>query len=87
MITSTSTEPIAEDDLAPVHHDGGTAPGEGMKTFRKYLQATIQHAASDLIVKVDLPPRIRVRGSLKSLQTDICTPDLMFQIARAPRTT
>jgi len=33
-------------------------------------------------VKVDLPPRIRVRGSLKSLQTDICTPDLMFQIAR-----
>jgi twitching motility protein PilT len=28
------------------------------------------------------PPRIRVRGALKSLQTEICTPELMFQIAR-----
>ena len=74
---------MAEEDIAaPVHHDAGTSPGEGMKGFRKYLQATIQHGASDLIVKVDLPPRIRVRGSLKSLQTDICTPDLMFQLAR-----
>jgi len=82
-LSPTSHHAVAEEeDVAPVHHDGGTAPGEGMKTFRKYLQATIQHAASDLIVKVDLPPRIRVRGSLKSLQTDICTPNLMFQIAR-----
>ena len=73
---------VEEDVAAPVHHDAGTAPGEGNKTFRKYLEATIRHEASDLIVKVDLPPRIRVRGSLKSLQADICTPDLMFQIAR-----
>jgi twitching motility protein PilT len=65
-----------------VHHDRGTAEGEGKKMFEKYLKATIQYGASDLIVKVDLPPRIRVRGSLKSLQTDICTTDLMFQIAR-----
>jgi twitching motility protein PilT len=50
--------------------------------FEKYLDATIRYEASDLIVKVDLPPRIRVRGSLKSLQTDICTPPLMFQIAK-----
>jgi twitching motility protein PilT len=73
---------IEEDIAAPVHHDAGTSAGEGMKAFRKYLQATIQHGASDLIVKVDLPPRIRVRGSLKSLQTDLCTPKLMFQLAR-----
>ena len=79
----TTTHVFTEDDIAaPVHHDKGTAPGEGMKAFRKYLEAAIRHEASDLIVKVDLPPRIRVRGSLKSLQTDICTPDLMFQIAR-----
>lgn len=70
------------DEAAPVHHDKGTAEGEGRKMFRKYLEAAIRHEASDLIVKVDLPPRIRVRGSLKSLQTDLCTPDLMFQIAR-----
>lgn len=73
---------VEEDVAAPVHHDKGTSPGEGKKMFRKYLEATIRHEASDLIVKVDLPPRIRVRGSLKSLQADICTPDLMFQIAR-----
>ena len=60
----------------------GTADGEGLKAFRTYLDATIRFEASDLIIKVDLPPRIRVRGSLKSLQTDNCSPSLMFQIAR-----
>lgn len=77
---------IAADEIIdipdPVHHDGGTSPGEGKRMFETYLLATIKHAASDLIVKVDLPPRIRVRGSLKSLKTEICTPDLMFQIAK-----
>jgi twitching motility protein PilT len=73
---------VEEDIAAPVHHDKGTASGEGTRMFRKYLEATIRHEASDLIVKVDLPPRIRVRGSLKSLQADICTPEGMFQIAR-----
>lgn len=77
---ATSTD--VPDDITPVHHDKGTRPGEGLAVLRKYLQATIKYGASDLIVKVDLPPRIRVRGSLKSLQTDICTPALMFQIAR-----
>jgi twitching motility protein PilT len=66
----------------PVHHDAGTAPGEGKKTLTKYLEATIRFGASDLIIKVDLPPRVRVRGTLKNLQTDICTTDLMFQIAK-----
>ncbi|MEM7227516.1 MAG: PilT/PilU family type 4a pilus ATPase [Planctomycetota bacterium] len=73
---------VHEELCDPVHHDGGTTPGEGKRMFEKYLQATIKYAGSDLIVKVDLPPRVRVRGSLKSLQTDMCTPDLMFQIAK-----
>jgi len=73
---------LLHDFADAVHHDQGTSPGDGMRQFRKYLDATVRHEASDLIVKVDLPPRIRVRGSLKSLQTDICTPDLMFQIAK-----
>jgi twitching motility protein PilT len=77
-LTDEQIEPIAD----PVHHDRGTASGEGMRLFRKYLDATIHHEASDLIIKVDLPPRIRVRGSLKSLQTDVCSPDLMFQLAK-----
>ncbi|MGI9013519.1 MAG: type IV pilus twitching motility protein PilT [Phycisphaerales bacterium] len=66
----------------PVHHDRGTKPGEGMPLFLKYLDATIRHDASDIHLKVDLPPRIRVRGSLRSLQAEIITQDLMFQIAR-----
>jgi twitching motility protein PilT len=78
----TSVDTPATEFADPVHHDGGTSPGEGERVLRKYLDATIRYQASDLIVKVDLPPRIRVRGALKSLQTDICTPDLMFQIAK-----
>ncbi len=66
----------------PVHHDRGTKPGEGMKAWRKYLEACISHAASDLIIKVDLPPRLRVRGTLKDLKTDLCSDALMFQLAK-----
>jgi twitching motility protein PilT len=66
----------------PVHHDRGTTPGDGKKMLMKYLEAAVRFQASDLIVKVDLPPRVRLRGSLKSLQTDVCTPDLMFQVAK-----
>jgi twitching motility protein PilT len=80
-VTTTTEMPLAEIADA-VHHDRGTVAGDGLKLFRKFLDATIRHEASDLIVKVDLPPRIRVRGSLKSLQTDICTIDNMFQIAK-----
>ncbi|MDY7108938.1 MAG: PilT/PilU family type 4a pilus ATPase [Planctomycetota bacterium] len=50
--------------------------------FRKYLSACIHHEASDLHVKVNQPPRVRVRTKLKNLQTDECSTDLMFQIAR-----
>ncbi len=74
--------PLTELMADPVHHDAGTAPGEGRKSLMKYLEATIRFGASDLIIKVDLPPRVRVRGTLKNLQTDICTPDLMFQMAK-----
>ncbi len=66
----------------PVHHDRGTRAGEGKRMWLKFLEATIRYGASDLIVKVDLPPRIRVRGVLKSLETDTCTTDQMFQIAK-----
>ncbi len=73
----------APEEMAdPVHHDGGTASGKGKALFIRCLEATIRFEASDLHLKADLPPRIRVRGSLKSLQTDICTPELMFQIAK-----
>jgi len=68
--------------VGAVHNDEGTEEGEGRRFLMKYMDATIRYEASDLHMKSDLPPRIRVRGSLKSLQTDIITPQLMFQIAR-----
>lgn len=78
----TVIESPSPDVAAPVHHDMGTKPGEGKRLFTRYLEACIKHEASDLHLKADLPPRIRVRSALKSLQTDMCTPQLMFQIAK-----
>ena len=81
-MTSTSARPSVGPGLDPVHGDKGTTPGEGRRMLEKYLQATVRFDASDLIVKVDLPPRVRLRGSLKNLQTDECSEPLMFQIAK-----
>jgi len=66
----------------PVHHDRGTTAGEGTRNWRSYLKASIDLGASDLILKVDQPPRVRVRGALKSLSTAAIGMDLMFQIAK-----
>ena len=80
--TTTTDAGVLEELCDPVNHDRGTSAGEGLRMFTKYLEAAIRYEASDLIVKVDLPPRIRVRGALKSLQTDQCSDQLMFQIAK-----
>jgi len=82
VTSTTTTRSMSDEAIDPVHHDMGTEAGEGQRTLRKFLAATIQFEASDLIVKVDLPPRIRLRGALKSLQTDRCSEQLMFQIAK-----
>ncbi|NBQ14999.1 MAG: hypothetical protein EBU31_10420, partial [Proteobacteria bacterium] len=57
----------------------GTQPGEGMKAWTLWLSAIIKFGGSDLIVKSDLKPRIRHRGVLKDIETDVVTMDLMFQ--------
>ncbi len=83
MTTMTPKSDMPETEIAPpVHHDLGTAPGEGRRIFEKMLKGTIKFNASDLIIKVDLPPRIRVRGALRSLQMDKCSSSLMFQLAK-----
>jgi twitching motility protein PilT len=81
-VSSTSSKIDLDQALDPVHHDMGTTPGEGQRMLTKYLEATIRFEASDLIVKVDLPPRIRLRGALKNLQTPECSAQLMFQLAK-----
>src|SRR5262245_52454030 len=80
--TTSTTARVQELSCDPVHHDGGTVPGEGKRMLMKYLDATIRYGASDLHVKVNLPPRIRLRGALKNLQTEECSSPLMFQIAK-----
>jgi twitching motility protein PilT len=81
-VTTTSNAKVLEELCDPVHHDKGTIAGEGRRMLRKYLEACIRYEASDVHVKVDLPPRIRVRNALKNLQTDQCSEQLMFQIAK-----
>lgn len=68
--------------INPAHQQYGTEKGLGEKLLRKFLEATIHYGASDLIVKVDASPKVRLRGSLKPLKVDIVTRDDMFQIAR-----
>lgn len=51
----------------------GTQPGHGEKLFRKLLKACINYEASDLHIKSDTAPRIRVRGELRTLNTDMTT--------------
>jgi twitching motility protein PilT len=65
-----------------ISSDLGTTPGEGAKAWRSYLDACIRIEASDLIIKTDQAPRVRVRGSLKPLQTEPCSMNLLFQVAR-----
>ena len=49
----------------------------------KFLQAAIKLNASDLIMKSDQVPKLRLRGQLKPLDTDAVTTDEFWQIAQA----
>ena len=64
-----------------IHHRG-TVAGEGKKAWISWLEAIIRVEGSDLIVKSGLRPRVRHRGVLKDLETAVCTPDMMFQVAK-----
>lgn len=50
--------------------------------FGKFLQAAITLKASDLIMKTDQPPKLRVRGSLKPLDTPPVTMEEFVSIAK-----
>ena len=60
----------------------GMQDGDGMKAWTLWLSAIIKFGGSDLIVKSDLKPRIRHRGVLKDIETDVITQELMFQVAK-----
>ncbi|MFN7337600.1 MAG: ATPase, T2SS/T4P/T4SS family, partial [bacterium] len=49
----------------------------------KFLQAAIKLGASDLIMKSDQQPKLRLRGALKPLDCDPVSTDEFWQIAQA----
>jgi len=61
----------AEDDRQPldvtVDQTGQTDRLQDSR-LRKFFEQAIKYAASDLIVKPDIPPRLRVEGELRSLK-------------------
>ncbi len=73
-----------EEDITTdsVHHDLGTSEGNGVEEFRKMLKSTINFEASDLHIKAGTKPRVRVRGVLRSLDTEINSEPLCYQIAK-----
>ncbi len=81
-MTDVNNKATEEYTSNPVHHDQGTAPGEGTEAYRKMLKSTINFEASDLHIKAGTKPRIRVRGDLRSLDTDVTSEPLCYQIAK-----
>ncbi len=49
----------------------------------KFLRATIKFEASDLIMKSEQKPKVRLRGALKALDVDPVSTEEFFQIAQA----
>ena len=76
------TQTDSEYSAHAVHHDLGTTPGSGIAAFRKMLKATINFEASDLHIKAGTKPRIRVRGDLRSLDAEVNSEPLCYQIAK-----
>ena len=67
---------------APIDHKISIPEGEGLKAWESWLETCIKFEASDLIVKAGQSPRLRVRGSLKGMQIEPCTVDLLFRVAK-----
>lgn len=76
--TSIATEPVARHCVL----DPDTKHDPHATRFGKFLQACIKFAGSDLIVKTGAVPRIRLRGSLKPLDTEAVSFEEYMSIAR-----
>jgi len=66
------TSEVAELDLDHVDDQKSIANTE----LRKYFQAAIQYGASDLIMRSEQAPKLRLRGVLKNLDTGDLDPDV-----------
>jgi len=79
VMSDTHFEPVVDHVVigASAHK-----PDPHATRFGKFLQATIRSNASDLILKSDAAPRVRVKGSLKTLDTDPVEAEEFVQIAK-----
>jgi twitching motility protein PilT len=80
--------PLMTDSISGDSITGHVSQGPGQidphsTRFGKFLQACLQNKGSDLIIKTDAAPRLRLRGSLKSLDTSPVTRDEFQQIMQA----
>jgi len=82
-LKSVSTDPHTD-----LSHTGHIAPDPDKDhdphatRFGKFLQACIKVEASDLIMKSGQPPKLRVKGALKPLDTDPITAEEFTSIAK-----
>jgi len=76
--TSIASEPVAKHCVL----DPDTKHDPHATRFGKFLQACIKFAGSDLIVKTGAVPRIRLRGSLKPLDTEAVSFEEYMSIAK-----
>jgi len=79
---------VTTDPQTDASHVGHIAPDPDRKhdphetRFGKFLQTCIKLEASDLIMKSGQPPKLRVKGALKPLDTDPITPEEFQEIAQ-----
>ena len=73
-----STAAPSEEHVAALVNEQGRHP-----RLMKFLEATVKFAASDLIMKSDQKPKVRLRGALKALDTEPVSTEEFLQIADA----
>ena len=51
-------------------------------TVNDLLGATIEYGASDLHIRANMPPELRVHGELQPISDEILTPEDTFELCR-----
>ena len=76
------TEPTSAPTSGHVTLDPDTKHDPHATRFGSFLKACIKLKASDLIMKAGQPPKVRVRGALKPLDTEAVSPEEFMSIAK-----
>lgn len=79
---SSKTEPLPAATAGHIHLDPDETHNPHATRFGDFLKAAIKFSASDLIVKTGKQPVIRLRGALKSLDTEPVTSKEYADIAK-----